>query len=82
VVDLTLNVHIFHEQQRARYGVATIGRLLKMIGLFCRILSLLLVSFAKETYHLKEPTNRSHPIVPVLFRSYRKIVMTPKIGTT
>ena len=45
------------------YGVATISRLLKMIGLFCRILSLLWVSFAKETYHFKEPTNRSHPIV-------------------
>jgi len=42
------------------YGVATISRLLKMIGLFCRILSLLWVSFAKETYHFKEPTNRSH----------------------
>ena len=33
-----------------------------MIGLFCRILSLLWVSFAKETYHFKEPTNRSHPM--------------------
>ena len=43
--------------------MATISRLLKMIGLFCRILSLLWVSFAKETYHLKEPTNRSHPIL-------------------
>jgi len=46
-----------------RYGVATISRLLKMIGLFCRILSLVWVSFAKETYHFKEPTNRSHPIL-------------------
>jgi len=45
------------------YGVATISRLLKMIGLFCRISSLLWGSFAKETYHFKEPTNRSHPIV-------------------
>ena len=54
------------------YGVATISRLLKMIGLFCRILSLLWVSFAyhfkeptnrsHQTYHFKEPTNRSHPI--------------------
>ena len=44
------------------YGVATISRLLEIIGLFCRILSLLWVSFAKETYHFKEPTNRSHPI--------------------
>jgi len=35
-----------------RYGVAMIGRLLKIIGLFCRISSLLYGSFAKETYHL------------------------------
>ena len=33
-----------------------------MTGLFCRILSLLQGSFAKETYNFKEPTNRSHPI--------------------
>jgi len=45
-----------------RYGVATISRLLKIIGLFCRISSLLQGSFAKETYNLKEPTNGSHPI--------------------
>jgi len=42
--------------------VATITRLLKMIGLFCkRALEKRLYS-AKETYHFKEPTNRSHPI--------------------
>jgi len=39
------------------------SRLLEIIGLFCRISSLLLGSFAKETYNLKEPTNRSHLIV-------------------
>jgi len=44
------------------YGVATISRLLKIIGLFCRISSLLQGSFAKKTYNFKEPTNRSHPI--------------------
>ena len=46
----------------ATYGVATICRLLKIIGLSCRIWSLLQGSFAKETYNFKEPTNRSHPI--------------------
>ena len=45
------------------YGVATISRLLKMIGLFCRISSLLQGSFAKETCNFKEPTHRSLPIV-------------------
>jgi len=43
--------------------MATIRRLLKIIGLFVRISSLLSGSFAKETYNFKEPTNRSHPIV-------------------
>ena len=38
------------------------SRLLKIIGLFCRMSSLLQGSFAKETYDFKEPTNRSHPI--------------------
>ena len=44
------------------YGVATISRLLNIIGLFCRNSSLLQGSFAKETYKLIDPTNRSHPI--------------------
>ena len=39
-----------------------VSRLLKIIGLFCRISSVLYGSFAKETYHFKEPTSRSHPI--------------------
>jgi len=45
-----------------QYAVATISRLLKMIGLFCRKSSVLYGSFAKETYNFTEPTNRSHPI--------------------
>jgi len=44
------------------YGVATISRLLKILGLFCRISSLLQGSFAEETYNFKAPTHRSHPI--------------------
>jgi len=44
------------------YGMATISRLLKIIGLFCRISSLFKGFFAKETYDFKGPTNRSHPI--------------------
>ena len=44
------------------YGVATTSRLLKIIGLFCeRALSKRRYS-AKETYHFKTPTHRSHPI--------------------
>ena len=39
------------------YGVATVSRIDQIIGLFCRISSLLEGSFAKETNDLKEPTN-------------------------
>jgi len=42
--------------------VPSISRLLKNIGLFCRMSSLLQGSFAKEDYNFKEPTSRSHPI--------------------
>jgi len=45
------------------YGVATVSRIDKIIGLFCRILSLLQSSFAKETYNLIDPTNQNQPIV-------------------
>jgi len=44
------------------YEVATMNRLHEIIGLFCkRALSKRLYS-AKETYNLKEPINRSHPM--------------------
>jgi len=46
----------------SRYRVATMRRLLKITGLFCkRALEKRLYS-AKQTYNFKEPTNRSHPI--------------------
>jgi len=45
-----------------RYRVTTISRLLKIISLFCRMLSLSLGSFAKETYNFKEPAHHSQPI--------------------
>jgi len=44
-----------------KYGVATVSRIDKIIGLFCRMLSLLEGSFAKETYNFIDPTDRSHP---------------------
>jgi len=46
----------------SRYGVATISRLLKIIGLFCKRALLNRLFSAKETYEFKELTNRSHPI--------------------
>jgi len=45
-----------------RYGVATISRMLKNIGLFCKRALQKRPIFCKETYIFKHPTNRSHPI--------------------
>jgi len=44
------------------YGVATISRLLKIVGLFCTKVLWKRRYSAKETYYFKEPANRSHPI--------------------
>jgi len=44
------------------YGVATIIRLLKIIGLFCKRALWKRRYSAKETYNFKESTNRSHPM--------------------
>jgi len=55
------------------HGVATINRLLQMIGLFCkRALQKRLYS-AKETFDFKEPTNRSHPIYSPASSNHRLI---------
>ena len=43
-------------------GVAMVSRIDKIIGLFCRILSLSYGSFTKETYNFVDFTNHSHPI--------------------
>jgi len=53
------------------YGVATVSRTDKIIGLFCRILSLLFGSFAKETYNFIDPANQSHPIFEESHTLYR-----------
>jgi len=44
-------------------GMATISTLFKVIGLFCKRSLYKKPYSAKETYNLKEPTNRSHSIV-------------------
>ena len=44
------------------YGVATISRMLKNIGLFCKRALQKRPVFCKETCIFKHPTNRSHPI--------------------
>ena len=58
-------------------GVATISRLLQIIGLFCkRALQKRLYS-TKETYNFKEPNNHSHPMVSILIRESNALAHLP-----
>jgi len=47
------------------YGVASVNRLDKILGLFCKRALLKRRYSAKETYNLIDPTNRSHPILRI-----------------
>jgi len=44
------------------YGVVLVGRIDKIIGLFCKRALLKRLYSAKETYNFIDPTDRSHPI--------------------
>jgi len=61
-------LHAFNCPDLGCYGVATVSRIDKITGLFCRISSLLKGSFAKETYNFIDPTNQSHPIAAAIAR--------------
>jgi len=52
------------------YRVATISRLLTIIGLFCKRALWKRHYSAKETYNFKEPTNCSHPILIYMTHLY------------
>jgi len=60
-IHMTYRICMTHS---SRYGVATVSRMLKNIGLFCKRDLQKRPIFCKETYIFKHPTNRSHPIVP------------------
>jgi len=60
---LSLSFSLTHTHKHAHllsYGVATISRLLKIIGLFCKRVLYKRRHSAKETYNFKEPTNCTH----------------------
>ena len=62
-----------------RYGVATISRLLKIIGLFCKWALEKRLYSAKDTCKFEEPTNRSHPI-PQGNRNPRHVCCVPRVS--
>jgi len=52
------------------YGVATISRMLQIIGLFCKRALQKRPVFCKETFIFKHPTHRSHPITTNFLYNY------------
>jgi len=62
-----LCVCVCMSKQTCDTDVATISRLLTIIGLFCKRTLLKRLSYAKETYDFEEPTNRSHPIASAVY---------------
>ena len=56
-----------------RYGVATISRLLVIIGLFCKRALWKRRYSARETYDFEKPTNRSQLIDGSEWSKYRKV---------
>ena len=54
--------YVLAHMWRRGYGVATISRLPKNIGIFCKRALWKRPYSARETYIFKEPTNHSHPI--------------------
>ena len=52
-------VSLMIQDSTCSYGVATISRLLEIIGLFCKRALQKRSYSAKKTCHFKEPTNRS-----------------------
>ena len=50
------------DKVRRCYGVAMISRLLKIVGLFCKISFLIWGSVVKGTCDFEKPTHPRHPI--------------------
>ena len=61
-------------------GVATVSRLLKIIGFFCKRALEKRRYSAKETCNSKEQTNRSHPIIDIYHDTgWRRLIGSPKL---
>ena len=55
-------IETISDNVRVRYGVASVSRIDKIIGLFCKRALQKRRYSAKETYNFIDPTDRSHPI--------------------
>ena len=72
IIQRVMTHKMWHVTDMTRsYGVATISRLLEMIGLFCKRALYKRPYSVKETYNYKEPTNRSHPTCIMRRKAHR-----------
>ena len=62
IMQLNVRRPLYFDFDDGLHAVATIIRLLKITGLFCKRALRKRLHSAKETYNFKEPTNRSHLI--------------------
>ena len=74
-LDISFSLSFTFFLSPAYYGVATISRLLKIIGLFCKRALKQRQYSAKEIYNFKEPTNHSHPIRRLYTQSLCRIFL-------
>ena len=68
-------------KRKTIYGVALICRLLKIPGLFCKRALYKRLYSAKETYDLKEKTNRSHPIADFLMSHVTQVKNVTQVNS-
>jgi len=61
---------MYYINRVSMYGVATVSRMLKNIGLFCKRALQKRPVFCKETCIFKYPTHRSHPIRILLHKAH------------
>ena len=71
-----INMYIYMYSASGRYGVASISRMLKNIGLFCKRALQKRPIFLKETYIFKHSINRSHPILLTTINEYFLLLFT------
>ena len=76
VEDLEFGIWIASLGVASCYRVASINRMLKNIGLFCKRALQKRPIFCKETYVVREPTNRNHLISCAISRPVYKRVMS------
>jgi len=73
IIYMSSYIHVTTFVHVITYGVATISRLHKVTGLFCKRALWKRLYSEKETHNFKAPTNRSHPISMCDIRTNKKI---------